>query len=297
MQIIGGTITQITTANGIERVHTFKANETIRVVGGGNIRIVLAGGGGAGGGGTNHPHGAAGGGGGAGEFIDTNILVNPGEYNIIIGAGGVGVFASPGNNGGNTSAFGITAIGGGGGGANGSAGKTGACGGGGSAYSANTSGGGGGGTKGFNGGSGTVDNSTHNGGGGGGGMGGIGGVRTNGCGVASPAGAGVTTNITGSTISLCGGGGGGSEESCGEMSASAGGGQGSHGYNDPSPVSCIGVGPQVNCSRATIGTPNTGGGGGGVGSGGYASTFGKNGGSGIVIVRYIFTGIGFAGLM
>ena len=76
--------------------------------------LLLVGGGG-GGGGSGSGSLVRGGGGGAGGFIETNITAVSGAYPIFVGAGGVqdGAF---GFNGGNTQAFGLTAIGGGAGG-------------------------------------------------------------------------------------------------------------------------------------------------------------------------------------
>ena len=77
------------------------------------IDIMLVGGGGSGGAGTNY-----GGGGGAGGLIYIpNQTMQPGNsYSLIIGSGGAQVTNAIGNNGANTTGFGLTAVGGGQGG-------------------------------------------------------------------------------------------------------------------------------------------------------------------------------------
>lgn len=78
------------------------------------IEYLILGGGGGGG-------GVIGGGGGAGGLIYGSMWIEPGTYPIVIGAGGVGgngfnTTEQDGKPGGNTTAFGFTAFGGGGGG-------------------------------------------------------------------------------------------------------------------------------------------------------------------------------------
>jgi len=80
---------------------------------------LIVGGGGAGG--SNSLSQESGGGGGAGGYIEGNTLLQAGiSYNIVVGGGAQGAKTGnqirPGDNGGNSSAFGLTAIGGGGGG-------------------------------------------------------------------------------------------------------------------------------------------------------------------------------------
>ena len=106
-----------------------------------------------------------------------------------------------------------------------------------------------------------------------GGGGGAGGVGTAG----NPAvgGAGTTSSISGSAVTRAGGGGGGSDS--GPVAggpAHPGGGGGGQGGNRPD-------------TNSTNGTDNTGGGGGGQGESAPCGTQ-KNGGSGIVIIRYKF---------
>jgi hypothetical protein len=87
-------------------------------------------------------------------------------------------------------------------------------------------------------------------------------------------GAGATTSINGSSTAFAGGGGGGSG---GCVPTPAGGGAGGAGGG--------GTGSANNAGDNTAGTANTGGGGGG-GGGENPGSAGKNGGSGIVIIRY-----------
>jgi len=115
----GGTVT----TDGDYKIHTFTSSGSFVVSTPGTLSdVLIVAGGGSGGWGTDHPAGTYdhwGGGGGAGGKIHlTNLAVTPQTYTITIGNGGA-VSADkhfPGNNGGNSSAFGNTAIGGGGGG-------------------------------------------------------------------------------------------------------------------------------------------------------------------------------------
>ena len=92
---------------------------------------------------------------------------------------------------------------------------------------------------------------------------------------ATAGGAGATTSISGSSSSFSGGGGAGASSQTPFTPAPGGtGGGGSGGGNTSSPG-----------NNATAGTTNTGGGGGG-GAGVNGCGPGKNGGSGIVIIRY-----------
>ena len=251
--------------------------------------LVIAGGGGGG--------GDIGGGGGAGGFREVKsptspytaspldgypsapnrVTVTAQAYPIVIGGGGTGV--GPGGfapSGGVSSFDTITSAGGGGGGSRpGNVGQNGGSGGGaggdgGSAGSGNTppvspS-------QGSNGGGQAAPGCASGGGGGGGAT--TAGDQGNPTGSGFPAGGnggnGATTSITGSPVTRSGGGGGGSSSSAPSNSTGGPGGGG------------IGVGP----GTSTAGTVNTGGGGGG-GSNGSPNT-GRNGGSGIVIIRYKF---------
>jgi len=214
---------------------------------------LLVAGGGSGSGGT------AGGGGAGGLLASTAMITSNNTYSIVIGAGGAGVgVTSAGNSGVNSTAFGLTAIGGGRGACSNpvTAAGNGGSGGGGQNYVAGS----------FDGGLGTVGpprqgyngaNGNGNGGGGGGGAGAVGSGYDGGTGAAS--------SITGTSVTYAGGGGGG--YGSGGGSGGAGGG-GAGAYNG-----------------GTAGTANTGGGGGGGWT--YAGGSGGAGGSGIFIMRYL----------
>jgi len=224
--------------------------------------VLIVGGGGGGGG----RHGAGGGAGGLIYIQGKNI--SRGTYNIIIGQGGKGgVPNRSGNNGGNSSVFGLEAIGGGGG-----------------AYwqSSPTSGGsGGGGIR--SGGNGT-NGQGNNGGrgiggypynwGGGGGAGEVGGNGTNNaCG---KGGNGREISITGINTWYAGGGGGGSHDPRGSRGMGGLGGGGAGGE------------PGRN-NRGINGINGLGGGGGGASTNWSGNSSGGDGGSGIVIIRVMIT--------
>ena len=104
------------------RAHKFTENGTLVVPKAIVADVLLVGGGG--GGGANRKSdinfGGAGGGGG-GLIYQTNIVIAAGSYSVVVGAGGAGGGTPDGDakvngaNGGNTTAFGFTAYGGGGG--------------------------------------------------------------------------------------------------------------------------------------------------------------------------------------
>ena len=242
--------------------------------------ILVVGGGGGGGGNTST--GAAGyydvgGGGGAGGFLaPTSVSLTGGSvYAVTVGAGGTaGTPSAKGGNGTASSIIGTgvnyTATGGGGGGSG--SGPSG------DLTDGLTGGSGGGGGvddwDGYIGAVGTTNGQGHNGaagtvpyyelGGGGGGAGAAGSAQNGGNGSAS--------GITGTSVTYAGGGGGGG----GGYSAGTGGtgGGGAGGKN----------------SAGAAGTANTGGGGGGGSSGSGSGTYnGGAGGSGIVIVSYVFS--------
>jgi hypothetical protein len=231
--------------------------------------------GGGGGGGTSVF--AAGGGGGAGGFLTGTFFANVStSYSIVVGSGG-----SAGISGGNSSAFGVTAIGGGHGGGNVNPPNgtlSGGNGGSGGGSSQDNSAGSGTAGQGFAGGLGRGD--PHRGGGGGGAsQAGFSGVN-NGTG-----GAGIASSITGASVFYAGGGGGGGQNQGGGQDATlpgaggiGGGGQGGFG------------GPDGSGSVATNGVAGTAGTGGGGGGGAriyqYAYTTGGTGGSGVVIAAY-----------
>ena len=247
------------------------------------------------------------GGGGAGALIySTNMTLSAGTYTINIGAGGIApAFGSPGtiingNNGGDSEIILDTTVlyrakggGYGSGNATNSSGGNGGSGGGctgndrnqqtvGIAVNTNIINGESGFTRGNSGGKGdgggAINVFEEWSGGGGGGAGSAGsnstldqGLNTNG----GNGGNGLEINITGTPTYYAGGGGGGIANTTNGTAGSGGlggGGAGSKGL-----------------LTATAGTPNTGGGGGG---GGYSTTgsgngLGGNGGTGVVIIRYL----------
>ena len=200
-----GTTNASTSTSKIYKVHTFTSSDTFTVLAPGatyndaNILIVAGGGGGA----------EFGGGGGAGGLLTAIASPTVQSYPIVVGAGGLGrTWPNKGYNGGNSSAFGQTAIGGGGGGpdyGNGdSNGANGGSGGGGmenSNYSA--VGGTGVAGQGYAGGAGTYTGSSKGRtGGGGGGAGGVGAANTAG----GAGGPGVSSSITGTSVTYATGG-------------------------------------------------------------------------------------------
>lgn len=238
---------------------------TLNVTKGGEVDYLIVGGGGGGG-------GIIAGGGGAGGYLTGSVAVTPQAYTITVGEGGLGGFGWNSNGqgglqGADSSAFGLTAIGGGGGGYHGSGGSN-------NSWVNGGSGGGQGrvpspGTavsgQGFPGGTGSGDS-----GGGGGGAGGPGQDSADTFG--GNGGPGLLSNLSGVNTFYAGGGGDGKRSNI--TSAGIGGiGGGGSGTN--------------YTFRAENAAPHTGGGGGGAGYNGSNSTrMGGTGGSGIVIVRY-----------
>mgnify|MGYP003147274888 CR=1 FL=1 len=277
----GGTIT----TSGDDKIHTFTGPGTFCITNEGTganaivSHMVIAGGGGG-----AHDDG---GGGGAGGYRENESPATPytasplkggtavtatlGAFPITVGAGGAG--GNPGSvcvtAGSNSIYSTITSAGGGLGGRSIPSGGPGGSGGGGDA---NSKPGGTGNTppvsppQGQNGGIGGTGNAA----GGGGGAGAVGG---NGSGAAPTGtggngGAGTPSQITGSPGTRAGGGGGG---------AYGGGGSGGPGGG--------GNGATFPSSFATAGAANTGGGGGG-GATSPGPRAGKNGGSGVIVIRY-----------
>jgi hypothetical protein len=237
--------------------------------------LVVAGGGGAYQASTN---GLSGGAGAGGLLTASNISIATGtNYTVTVGAGGSG------NTNGSNSIFGsfATSIGGGrGGNVDGTTTPppTGGSGGGGSGYQAvgglGTSG------QGFDGGSSRVTNGTNaRGGGGGGGAGAVGqDLQPNTSNTppqyAGSGGIGVSSSITGTPVYYAGGGGGGALGAVNGWNTTAGiGGLGGGGNGGQDSIA------------GTNGTANTGGGAGGLG----ATAGSLNGGSGIVILKYVDT--------
>lgn len=273
-QASGGTITDI----GSDRVHTFTSSGTFTVSAGVKaVQVLVV----AGGGGGGDRFGAGGGAGGV--IYSASVTATPGSYAINIGAGGAGgqTNNSTGIAGSNTTAFGLTAIGGGfGTSENGGNGGSGGSGGGGS-WSSTTPGSGTSG-QGNSGGAG-IASPRVSGGGGGASQAGAGGAN-----VQPNGGNGTAYSISGSSTYYGGGGGGADNrvDSAGFGGPAAGngglggGGAGGGGEGNGQASSASGVGGN--------GTANTGGGGGG---GAYIPSSatgrpGGNGGSGIVIIRY-----------
>ena len=297
----GGTVT----TSGDCKIHTFTGPGTFTVSNASATAaenvvsyLIIAGGGASGSG-----QGTGGGGGGGFREVKSpltpytaspldgypsapnRVTVTAQSYSIVVGGGGAADNSSPGcqtqGGQGNTSSFGgISSAGGGGGGGGGGApvpigsgGSGGSGGGGGGRGSCGTKTGGAGNTpptspaQGAAGGNATTatTNPSVDSGGGGGGASSTGGVGTA-CSQGGTGGAGHTTSITASPVTYAGGGSGGSELGGTRAGQPGGGGLGGGG---PTP--------------GNAGTDNLGGGGGGSGSNpGNA----KNGGSGIVIVRY-----------
>lgn len=239
--------------------------------GGGNItplqgEYLLIGGGG---GGANT--GGAGGGGAGGVIYNSAFIFNAQSYDIAVGNGG-----APLAKGGNTTAFGEMALGGGNGGQAGALGAVGGSSGGGSYFVSSPNGiqtSVNGGTayanKGGFGNGGTTSNTAGGGGGGAGGAGSNCGVVTSGSGGAG--GIGIELSITGAATWYAGGGGGGAENRTGGHAGGAGG------------SGIGGNGTAASTGSAGNGVDNTGSGGGG---GSNGSTTGGKGGSGVVVVAY-----------
>ncbi len=267
---------------GEYNVLTFTNNGSFTVTVPGEVNVLVVAGGGGGG---SH---AGGGGGGGGVIYKTQFPVKAGEYTVTVGTGGVSNV-----NGGDSSVFGLRAIGGGAGASvpyKGSAGGSGGGGGGGNngTYNKYTTYSGGAATEGQGhaGGSGTTAGNTSNAVGGGGG------------GAASPGGDAIITERddtgagTSASVYKCGnggygfgcfisgemkyyggGGGGGTQRSLYDATRGKGGfGGGGDGANGSVPGS--------------DGEPCTGGGGGGGGRKSDTAYPGGTGGSGIVIISW-----------
>ena len=258
------------------KIHTFLTSGVFEYIGSGDIQVDILKVAGGGGGGGN------GGGGAGGMVVESNFTISPGEYNFIVGAGGVGESVNPSSvgAGGNsiTTFTGETVARGGGHSWSTPAGLSQAGGGSGAgAHGCATPAGAGIAGQGNNGGGGACCGAVTGGGGGGGagaagagapgfgGCPGCGGCNGGGSGVG---GAGLQNDFrTGSNVFYAGGGGGGGGNVSGNGGEAAGGVGG-------------GGNPSGNTAGAS-GTANTGGGGHGQGSG---STHG-NGGSGIIVIR------------
>ena len=265
----GGTVTDITQDGVNYRVHTFTSvgTSTFAVTRSGPVEYLIVAGGGSGGGNNRN-----GGGGGAGGLLTGITTVTAQPYTITVGDGGqalgVNQRSAPGISGDNSSAFGLTAIGGGHGGswvsqlpASGGSG-----GGGGSHTGTTVVGGTGTPGQGNSGGTNAVGSDGRSGGGGGGaGSPGPDAVFDQG----ANGGIGISTSISGTATFYAGGGAAGRRNGSG---LSTFGGQG-------------GGGNFVFGIQRFNGTPSTGGGGGATGLDNDDQLPG-DGGSGIVIIRY-----------
>ncbi len=273
----GGTETSYSLDGTTYKVHSFTTtgDNSLIISSGGQIETLIVGGGG--GGGAN-----GGGGGGAGAMLVGTLSVFPETHVARVGAGGAGAGSNTRGSNGSLSrvqfagsdhrpAWAVTAVGGGGGGGYITNATAGGSGGGGQAWEA-------GGAalagddcpalftcSGHGGGTGPAHARVGAGGGGAGAAGsnGVGGVNR----VGGNGGNGENNSWrTGAPQTYAGGGGGASDTTAG-TGGSGGGGAGGN-------------------ASATAGTANTGGGGGGCSPG--AQACGASGGSGIIVVRYVY---------
>lgn len=251
----GGTVTDV----GGYRYHTFTSSGTFQILSGtASVDYLIVAGGG--GGGTDMFENRSAGGGGAGGMVSGSITLTPNSYTVTIGAGGSGGLATTGSatrgvSGNNSSALGITCIGGGGGASHDQGGN----------FPGLSGGSGGGGTHdATQGAPGSGTSGQGNAGGGSGAtQGGAGAQWLNGSFYAGGGGASASSGFVG-------GGGGGKSGTAVSGSYNGGvGGGGAGGISDSS------VG-------GSSGTANTGGGGGAA-----RERNAGNGGSGIVIIRYL----------
>lgn len=282
----GGTETTYTDGGITYKVHTFTGGTTnfdvISTGTTGEIDYLLVAGGGGGGGSTSTNLGG-GGGGGAGGLLTGTTTLSSTIYSIVVGAGGLGVSnSSIGNNGQDTTAFGLTAFGGGGGSS--SLNRHGANGGSGGGAGARTNTTWTGGTavsgQGFNGATPIVSGFRPSGGGGGGAFeaGKVGQILDNLSYSGGDGGNGLLININGTPTHYAGGGGGAIwQDYCSGGRCLSGGTGGLGGGGNA--VEIVGSAEQT---PAQDGQANTGGGGGG----GANFSKGGDGGSGIVIIKY-----------
>ena len=269
------------TVAGSYTYHTFTSSGAFVVSSGvKSIDYLIVAGGGSHRSGT---HATGAGGGGAGGAIDSTTTVTPQTYSIVIGAGGAGSTGNGnGSSGANSTAFGQTAIGGGRGASySGNQPDSGGSGGGGGYSTPNT---GGSGTAGQGNAGGTGLGGTDRVGGGGGGAGGAGGNASGSATTATAGNGGVGINWKSLGTYYAGGGGGGAAPwtEGGKTAGTGGLGGGGNGARASSQVYLSG----------SPGTTNTGGGAGGAsvngpGDGSGDNQAAANGGSGIVILRYL----------
>ena len=263
LEATGGNITYF----GNYKIHTFTSNGTFIISSNDYNKsidsLVIAGGGGG---------GSTGAGAGAGGYVyTTSGTISANSYPVVVGTGGLGG-ATGGYGGakGNNSTFnGTTAEGGGGGWSHGStSAESGGCGAGGAIKTSGSATPGGIGRQGYNGGAGYINSGWYGGCGGGGGAGQAGEAGTYNSG---KGGDGLANSITGTSITYAGGGGGG------EVHGNAGSAFG-------------GAGGGGRANSDNVGSNGTNGLGGGGGGGSYNGTYfkGGDGGSGIVIIRYLY---------
>jgi len=267
----GGTIT----TNGNYKIHTFLNNGTFEITSGnGTIYYAVVGGGGAGSGSSTT---LAGGGGGAGEVIQGSEVVSIGTKSVVVGAGGTCADADLiGTNGSQSSIDAIVAIGGGYGGYfNGTTNNAGSGGSGGGATTSGATGDaiGGSATNGYKGGD--VPDGLIYTAAGGGGAGSIGQDVADDV-TGGNGGTGITISTNGMSITVAGGGGGASSDGFGDAGGTGGSGIGGNG------------GSYAYAVGGTDGATNTGsGGGGGFEDGAQTYPVGQ-GGSGVVVISYIY---------
>lgn len=249
--------------------------------------------GGGGGGGMD-----MGGGGGGGGVLSGTASVSATAYTIVVGAGGASSGQpyssrnanSRGQAGGNSSAFGVTALGGGGGAGSHDNNVA-------PALAGYASGGGASGRNG-NYANGTAGQGNRGGTTGGtwypGGGGGAGGAGSNGTGGGAFGGQGIPSSILGTTYWFGGGGGGAGYSNRGGNGGRGGGGGGSYWTTGGNGIgNTEGINPGGNgTGNAQSGYGGSGGANTGGGAGGHshqAATSARSGGSGIVVVRYPIT--------
>lgn len=269
----GGTVS----TDGTYKYHAFTSSGTFDADSSGVVDILIAAGGAGGG------YDVGGGGGAGGLVYASGVTLGAGSYSVVVGAGGAGSNnISSGytqNQSGSNSSFPnqTTAIGGGKGGPYVGAGTSGGSGGGGGG----NGGSGASGTtgQGYAGSNGVSSTSPYSAGGGGGAGGAASGYATNGGGhggIGADYSTWATATNTGESGRYCGGGGGGGGYDGGSGGGGVGGtGGGGNGHQ------------RSSTTPAESGQANTGGGGGGTGSWSTSGPATGNGGSGIVIIRYL----------
>ena len=262
---------------GLYTVHAFTSTGTFSVTGSKSIDYLVVAGGGAGGGETSGAS-AGGGGGGGGLVYVSGSTITTGDYTVTVGAGGTGGTGT-GGQGGNSS-FNSTIAYGGGGGAIGNSNVN-------APTYTNYGGGGGGSDDGL----GAAATSQGNAGGDGSQSGSVGSPGGTGNGKAGGGGGGGDGNTL---VGNPGGAGGDGVDysstfgtSYGENGVFSGGGAGGNG--DPGTdtiLGGLGGGGDAGAGNGGAGTANTGGGG-AADQGGTSTSNGGNGGSGIVLIRYL----------